>query len=28
LPSGSGNHAILAPLGAVQMPRSSWLMPS
>ena len=26
--SGSGNQAILAPLGAVQMPRSSWLMVS
>ena len=28
LPSGSWNHATRAPPGAVQMPRSSWTMPS
>ena len=28
LPSGSVNHAILALLGAVQIPFSSWFIPS
>ena len=28
LPSGSSNHATRVPSGAVQMPRSSWSMPS
>jgi hypothetical protein len=27
-PSGSANQATLSPEGAVQMPSSSWLMPS